>query len=555
MSSNLATTRPMATTPSGGRTTPDGQGLESALPVSSTQTLDIEHAEVDDDPRSWSTARKYLTLALVAVACLIATMAVNIYNPAITDIKSQLGATDQEISLTISLFIIIQGSTPLVWSAISEFKGRKFVYLISLLLFTAGCAVAASASRVEVLISMRILQALGTSVASAIGAGTLADIYEPRERGTKIGIYFSVPLIGPAVGPIFGGILTDAFNWRATFWFLVILGGFMWLCFLLLFKDTFRRERSLTYQLAMKRARLAAEKRKAELQIPANISRAGHTTDNALQEPSEKSQVQKPYVEVVESVTEPSSVASNANASRSTGVDDVKLRLADVNPLHPILSILRRKNNLTILIPSALIFAFSYSISYTCVRTLAAAPYNYSAMNIGLVLLSFGVGNMIGSILGGRYSDYLRAKYKADPNLEATAETRLYSAFAVMWILPPSTILYAWFAHEHLHIAGVCVALFLAGFSSIWIYAATLAYIVDANVGRSSAAVATNSCFRGTSAFIAAEVAVPIQNAIGDAGLYMIWAGLLVVMELLILLTAKRGKTWRERAEEREAKI
>lgn len=340
MPSNLGTTQPVATTPNGGSTTRDGQGLESGLPVSSTQTLDIEHADVDDDPRSWSTARKYLTLALVAVACLIATMAVNIYNPAITDIKSQLGATDQEISLTISLFIIIQGSTPLVWSAISEFKGRKFVYLISLLLFTAGCAVAASASRVEVLISTRILQALGTSVASAIGAGTLADIYEPRERGTKIGIYFSVPLIGPAVGPIFGGILTDAFNWRATFWFLVILGGFMWLCFLLLFKDTFRRERSLTYQLAMKRARVAAEKRKAELQIPANMSRAVHTTDNTLQEPSEKSQVQKPYVEVVESAAEPS-VASDANASRSTEVDDVKLRLADVNPLHPILSILR----------------------------------------------------------------------------------------------------------------------------------------------------------------------------------------------------------------------
>jgi hypothetical protein len=43
------------------------------------------------------------------------------------------------------------------------------------------------------------------------------------------------------------------------------------------------------------------------------------------------------------------------------------------------------------------------------------------------------------------------------------------------------------------------------------IYSSTLAYIVDANNGRSSAAVASNSFFRGTSAFIAAEVAVSIQ--------------------------------------------
>lgn len=44
-----------------------------------------------------------------------------------------------------------------------------------------------------------------------------------------------------------------------------------------------------------------------------------------------------------------------------------------------------------------------------------------------------------------------------------------------------------------------------------WIYASTLAYIVDANAGRSSTAVATNSAFRGVFAFIAAEVAVPLQ--------------------------------------------
>ena len=44
-----------------------------------------------------------------------------------------------------------------------------------------------------------------------------------------------------------------------------------------------------------------------------------------------------------------------------------------------------------------------------------------------------------------------------------------------------------------------------------WIYASTLAYIVDANIGRSSQAVAVNSQFRGVLAFVAAEIAVPLQ--------------------------------------------
>lgn len=43
------------------------------------------------------------------------------------------------------------------------------------------------------------------------------------------------------------------------------------------------------------------------------------------------------------------------------------------------------------------------------------------------------------------------------------------------------------------------------------IYSSSLAYIVDANVGRSSTAVATNSAFRGMAAFVATEIAVPLQ--------------------------------------------
>lgn len=81
-----------------------------------------------------------------------------------------------------------------------------------------------------------------------------------------------------------------------------------------------------------------------------------------------------------------------------------------------------------------------------------------------------------------------------------------------------------------------------------WIYASTLAYIVDANTGRSSTAVATNSLFRGVFGFIAAEVAAPLQNAIGDGGLYTLWAGLLIVSDLLIWLLLVKGKKWRESA-------
>ena len=51
---------------------------------------------------------------------------------AINDVERDLHATTNEIALSLSLFILVQGNFPLIWSAISEIKGRKFVYIIAM---------------------------------------------------------------------------------------------------------------------------------------------------------------------------------------------------------------------------------------------------------------------------------------------------------------------------------------------------------------------------------------------------------------------------------------
>ncbi|OAX35928.1 MFS general substrate transporter, partial [Rhizopogon vinicolor AM-OR11-026] len=215
--------------------------------------LDIEHAAVEDDPRLWSNARKNIILLIISGAAMISGLASNIQNPANAQIEQQLHASSEDISLSLSMFIIVQGNFPLIWSAISEIKGRKPVYIVSIALFTLGSAIVAVSRSIGLMIGMRSLQAAGSSAIFGIGAATLADIYEPHQRGTMMGVYYSAPLLGPSLGPIIGGALTQGLSWRAIFWFLVIWGGLVVLAFLFLFKDTFRKERSVTYQNVLKR--------------------------------------------------------------------------------------------------------------------------------------------------------------------------------------------------------------------------------------------------------------------------------------------------------------
>lgn len=299
-----------------------------------TAPLDIEQVPVQNDPRKWSPLRKNVTLALISSASIIAGTVLNIQNPAIPEMEAQLPATPSQICLSISLFILILGLMPLFWSAISEVKGRKIIYLSSLSLFILATIGVALSRSIKLVIGFRCIQAAGASAAITLGAATLADIYDPAVRGKKMGIYYIAPLVGPAAGFIFGGALTMAFNWRAISWFLVILSSLCLISFVLFFQDTFRRERSLTYQNVIKQRRKAAD----TLEVNLDLS------------------------------------------------------LADVNPLKPIGQILRRKNNILILVSSGLQFAFTNLISYTSARTLSTF-YGYGPLTIGFVILSFGIGD------------------------------------------------------------------------------------------------------------------------------------------------------------------
>ena len=114
---------------------------------------------------------------------------------------------------------------PLWWSSFSESVGRRTIYLISFTLFLLWNILSAISTSIGMLIVMRILGGGAAASVQAVGAGTIADIWEVRERGKAMGIFYLGPLMGPLFAPIIGGALAQRLGWRSTQWFLVIYGG------------------------------------------------------------------------------------------------------------------------------------------------------------------------------------------------------------------------------------------------------------------------------------------------------------------------------------------
>lgn len=110
---------------------------------------------------------------------------------------------------------------PLIWAAFSDYGGRKPIYLVSLAWFiAANVLLAALPADIGALFVLRIVQAAGASGVTSIGAGTVADITEPRSRASALSVFLLGPQVGPILGPLIGGQLADHSTWRWIFGFL-----------------------------------------------------------------------------------------------------------------------------------------------------------------------------------------------------------------------------------------------------------------------------------------------------------------------------------------------
>jgi multidrug resistance protein len=160
--------------------------------------------------------------------------------PALGAIGSEFHITnDVVLSLTLSIFILAYAIGPLFLGPLSEMYGRVIVLQTSNLLylfFNLGCGLAQTKTQ---LIIFRFLSGLGGSAPLAIGGGVLSDLFTAEQRGRAISIYSLAPLLGPAVGPIAGGFITENTTWRWVFYATTIADALIQFSGLFFLQETY----------------------------------------------------------------------------------------------------------------------------------------------------------------------------------------------------------------------------------------------------------------------------------------------------------------------------
>ncbi|KAG2418135.1 hypothetical protein HFD88_001236 [Aspergillus terreus] len=466
-------------------------------------------AEVDN-PKAYSRKKKWFITFIVAVAAITAPMGSSIFFPSLSQVSKDLDTTTTITNLSISLYMLSMSIFPLWWSSFSERLGRRTIYLVSFCLVTIFNILSAISDSIAMLIVMRMLSGGASASVQAVGAGTIADLWDPHERGRAMGIFYLGPLCGPLFAPIVGGALAQEWGWRSTLWFSAIYGGIALVFIFLALPET-----------------LVVHKEP----IPAPL-----TND----EP------QEPLGQRLSRVSSRQVVSFTARWLKH-------LKMVFIDPLKIVLY-LRFPPVLLTVYYASITFGSLYVLNVSIEHTFGSGPYNYSTLIVGLLYIPNSVGYIVASLFGGRWMDNIMQRearkaerYDEHGKLIYRPEDRMReNAWLGATLYPAALIWYGWTADKGVYWLAPMVANVFFGVGSMLIFSMVTTMLTEFMPRKSSSGVALNNFMRNIFSCVGSFVTAPIIDAIGNGWLFTILGLAAFASSSVLIIMKVFGPRWRK---------
>ena len=253
---------------------------------------------------------------------------------------------------------IFQGIAPTFIGSISDETGRRPSYLICFVIYLGANIGLALQSSYPALFLLRCLQSSGSSATVALANAVVADLVTSAERGSYIGYATVGALVGPAFGPVVGGLLCQYLGWRSVFWFLTIYAGILVVIFATILPETCRK-----------------------------------VVGNGSIPPQKWNVSLLTYL--------------NLRSQRKAGSTDAQMTLAykpRINPLNSVRILFDKESGL-ILLYSGIIFSGFYMV-VTAMPSQLQQHYGFNTLQIGLCYIPSGCGSLTAAFLIGRLNDW-----------------------------------------------------------------------------------------------------------------------------------------------------
>ncbi|KAL7821230.1 MFS general substrate transporter [Trichoderma aethiopicum] len=459
-------------------------------------------------PYEYKNSTKWGITLTIALATAAAPLGSSIFYPALPEMTKDLHTTEDIANLSVALYMISMSIFPLWWSSFSEQFGRRSIYIISFALFLVFAVLSAVSANIAMLIVFRVLTGGASASVQAVGAGTIADIWESRERGRAMSTFYLGPLLAPLIAPIVGGALAQGFGWKATMWFLAIYGLVILLLLIFCLPETLAR------------------KHKAE---------------------------------------EPESTTTTIR--RMTTAESARVRTRNVaagakrifiDPLS-VLLFLRFPPVFITVFTAAIAFGALFISNISIQQKFSQPPYNFSEIIIGLMYIPAGLGYFVASILGGRWIDKIMARqaikanrYDANGKLIYLPEDRFKeNIWLANTMYPIGLLIFGWTLNYGIIFIVPAIGSFIFGAASMLVFSAATTMLTEFVRKKSSAGVAVNNFVRNILSCVGVIVAAPWINAVGVGWVFTAVALFCMVAGYIGIWTLRRNAArWRKQMDE-----
>ena len=157
-----------------------------------------------------------IMLSLI-IGAFFAILNETLLNIALTTLMDQFDITLPTVQWMATGFMLVMGIVIPVSALLIQWFTTRQLFLGTMIIFTLGTAIAASAPTFGVLLTGRLIQAVGTGMLMPIMFNVFLLMYPPHRRGRIMGIVGLVIMFAPAIGPTLSGIIVEYLGWRFLF--------------------------------------------------------------------------------------------------------------------------------------------------------------------------------------------------------------------------------------------------------------------------------------------------------------------------------------------------
>jgi multidrug resistance protein len=422
-----------------------------------------------ENPKNWTKPYKWYCTMVVAITCFSVAFNSAVITADLVGVQKTFHVSEEVSLLTITMFVIGFGVGPLVFAPLSELFGRRIIYASTLglaVIFVIPCAVAPN---IGTLLVCRLIDGIAFSAPMTLVGGTLADLWRPEERGVPMAAFSAAPFVGPAIGPLVGGFLSDAAGWRWLYWIQLILSAFCWVLISTTVPETY--------------APILLSRRAKKLR--ASTGNKKYTTEKEL-DPRPFSQQLKIFL------------------------------------FRPLQLLFRELIVFFLSLYMSVLYGLLYMF-FVAFPIVYQGGKGFSAGSTGLMFIPIAVGVICSAVCAPLVNKHYLSICARYPDGKPPAEKRLIPMMFSCWLIPVGLFIFAWTSYPELSYWGPMMGGFPVGFGFIFLYNSVNNYLVDTYQHQAASALAAKTFLRSIWGACVVLFTVQMYSTLGYQ-----WAGSLL---------------------------